>query len=89
MRRKILKLLEEQVNPYVADHGGRIDLIDFLDGNVFLELSGGCQGCAASNTTLKQGVERLLREEFGDKIHDIIDVTDHASGANPYYAEPR
>lgn len=86
MRRKIAKMLTEQVNPYVADHGGSINLVDYVDGIVYLEMAGGCQGCAQSSATLRQGVENLLREEFGDKITQIIDVTDHAMGDNPYYA---
>jgi Fe-S cluster biogenesis protein NfuA len=85
MRRKIARILDEQVNPYVADHGGRIELVDFVDGVVYLAMSGGCQGCSASNATLKQGVDRLLREELGDRIKEIVDTTDHTSGTNPYY----
>jgi Fe-S cluster biogenesis protein NfuA len=86
MRRRIMKLLETDVNPMVASHGGRIDLVDYVDRNVYLELSGGCQGCSASQATLKQGVERMLREKFGDDINEIIDVTDHESGVDPYYS---
>jgi Fe-S cluster biogenesis protein NfuA len=50
-------------------------------------MSGGCQGCAASTATLKQGIERILREHFGQDINEIIDVTDHGSGDNPYYTD--
>lgn len=85
MRRKIIKVLEKEVNPMVSSHGGRIDVEDFLDGNVYIRMSGGCQGCASSKATLKQGVERALKQAFGDKIHNVIDVTDHDSGSNPYY----
>jgi Fe-S cluster biogenesis protein NfuA len=85
MRRKIVQVLERDINPQVAGHGGRIDVEDFIDGDVYIRMSGGCQGCSSSKATLKQGVERALREAFGDKIHQIIDVTDHTSGANPYY----
>lgn len=85
MRRKIEKLLEEQVNPYVAGHGGGIELVDFIDGVVHVKLLGGCQGCAASKQTLKDGVERLLKKEFGDKIVDVVDATDHAQGEDPYF----
>ena len=86
MRRQIMKVIDEEINPMVASHGGRIDLVDFVDKNVYLEMSGGCQGCAASTQTLKQGVEQILRENFGDDINQIYDVTDHSSGDNPYYA---
>jgi Fe/S biogenesis protein NfuA len=87
MRRQIQKVIDDEVNPFVANHGGHIELVDFLDKNVYVEMSGGCQGCAASTATLKQGIEQILRENFGDDIDEIIDVTDHSQGDNPYYEE--
>jgi len=86
IQHQIMKVIDDEINPMVASHGGRIDLVDFVDKNVYLEMSGGCQGCAASTATLKQGVERILREAFGDDINQIYDVTDHNSGQNPYYS---
>jgi len=85
MRRQIKKVIEEMVNPAVASHGGEVHLVDFVNNNVYLRLAGGCQGCASSSATLKNGIERLLREEF-PSIDQIIDVTDHESGENPYYS---
>jgi Fe-S cluster biogenesis protein NfuA len=85
MRRQIKKLIEVKINPMVASHGGRIDLVDYVDKNVFIEMSGGCQGCSSSAATLKQGVEKILRDAFGDDIINIYDVTDHNSGENPFY----
>lgn len=87
MRRQIQKLIDQEINPFVANHGGEIQLVDYLDKNVYIEMLGGCQGCAASTATLKQGVEQILRENFGEDINDIIDVTDHDSGNNPFYTE--
>jgi Fe/S biogenesis protein NfuA len=87
MRRQIQKVIDDEVNPFVANHGGHIELVDFLDKNVYVEMSGGCQGCAASTATLKQGIEQILRENFGNDIDEIIDVTDHSQGDNPYYEE--
>ncbi len=86
MRRKIMKLLQTEINPYVSSHGGSIDIEDFVDGNVYIRMSGGCQGCGAASVTLKQGVEKTLREHFGDKIKEVIDLTDHGAGSDPYYA---
>lgn len=86
MRRKIVEVLDREINPYVAGHGGKIELEDFVDGDIYLRMTGGCQGCSASSATLKQGVEKALRKEFGDRINRIIDLTDHAHGENPYYA---
>lgn len=89
MRRRIKKLLDKEINPYVHSHGGEITLEDYVDGNVYLRMSGGCQGCSSASATLKQGVERTLREAFGDKIKEVIDLTDHAKGSNPYYSSSK
>lgn len=84
--REVEALLDRQVNPAVAAHGGHI-ATDRVEGNtVYLRMSGGCQGCAASAATLRQGVERMLRAAL-PQIDEIVDVTDHASGRNPYYAQ--
>ena len=87
MRRQIKKVIEHQINPSLASHGGAVSLVDYMDKNVFLRLEGGCQGCAASTATLRQGIERVLRENFGSDINEIIDVTNHEAGENPYYDE--
>jgi Fe-S cluster biogenesis protein NfuA len=77
-------LLNQQVNPSVAAHGGHIS-VDKVEGSaVYLRMSGGCQGCAASAATLREGVERMLRAAL-PQIDKIIDVTDHAAGDNPFY----
>jgi len=79
------ELLERQVNPSVAAHGGRIAVERVEGGAVYLRMSGGCQGCAASSATLREGVERMLRAAL-PQIGAIVDVTDHAAGAKPFYA---
>lgn len=85
MRRQIRKVIDDMINPAVASHGGEVHLVDYVNNDVYLRLSGGCQGCASSSATLKNGIERLLREEFPD-IRNIVDVTDHQAGDNPYYS---
>ncbi len=87
MRRQIQDLIDDEINPFVANHGGEIQLVDYFDKNVYIEMLGGCQGCAASSATLKQGVEQILRENFGEDINEIIDVTDHSAGDDPFYSE--
>lgn len=82
---RVKQVLEHRVNPAVASHGGRISLVDVDGGDVYLELGGGCQGCGMARVTLKQGVEKMLREAIPD-IGEIHDVTDHAAGTDPYYA---
>lgn len=82
---RVKHVLETRVNPAVASHGGQITLVDVDQADVYLELGGGCQGCGMARVTLKQGVEKMLREAIPD-IGEIHDITDHAAGANPYYA---
>ena len=82
---EIRDLLDRQVNPAVAAHGGHISADSVDSGTVYLRMSGGCQGCAASAATLRQGVERMLRAAL-PQIEEIVDVTDHAAGSNPFYA---
>lgn len=77
-------LLDRQVNPSVAAHGGHIAVERVEGRTVFLRMSGGCQGCAASSATLRQGVERMLRAALPD-IREIVDVTDHEAGLTPFY----
>ena len=87
MAEKVREVLESQVNPAIAAHGGQISLVDVQDTEVFLEMSGGCQGCAMSRLTLQQGVERMLRQAVPE-LSGVHDVTDHASGSNPFYQQP-
>ena len=81
---RVREVLDSQVNPAIAAHGGQIDLVDVQSSDVYLEMSGGCQGCALSRMTLRQGVERMLREAIPE-IDAVHDVTDHAGGQNPYF----
>jgi Fe/S biogenesis protein NfuA len=83
---RIRQVLEGQINPSIASHGGRADLVRFDDatGTVELRLSGGCQGCAQSTATLRNGIEGALRSAVPE-INEVVDVTDHAGGETPYY----
>jgi Fe/S biogenesis protein NfuA len=81
---RVLTVLEEQINPAIASHGGRADLVAVEDGIVYLRLSGGCQGCGMASVTLSQGIEVAILDSVPE-VTEVIDVTDHASGANPYY----
>ena len=81
---RIVQVLEQQINPSIAAHGGRADLVAVEDGSAYLRLSGGCAGCGMAAVTLSQGIEVALRESVPE-ITRVVDVTDHASGTNPYY----
>lgn len=74
-----------QINPAVAQHGGKVELVDVQDGVVVVRMFGGCQGCGMANVTLRQGIEGLLRRAV-QGFAGIKDITDHAAGANPYFA---
>ncbi|MFQ5958830.1 MAG: NifU family protein [Alphaproteobacteria bacterium] len=80
----VRRLLDEEVNPAVAAHGGHIALIDIQDDTVYIRLEGGCQGCGMADVTLKQGVAVAVRR-VAPSIANVLDVTDHAGGTNPYY----
>lgn len=84
---KVMEILDSQINPAIASHGGQIHLVDVKDTELFIEMSGGCQGCAMSRMTLRQGVERMIRQSVPE-VTEIHDVTDHASGENPYFEAP-
>ena len=81
---RVKQVIEHQVNPAIASHGGAVSLVDVQEGVVFLRMNGGCQGCGMAAVTLKQGVERLITEALPE-VTEVRDVTDHASGADPYY----
>ncbi len=82
---RVREVLDRDVNPAIASHGGRADLVAVEGRTAYLRLSGGCQGCGMASATLTQGIEVSLTEALPE-IADVIDVTDHASGTNPYYA---
>lgn len=84
MLNKVEKVLDEQIRPALASHGGGIEIIDFDNNKLFVKLNGGCQGCSSSKATLKDGVERLLIQKFPGLIDELVDLTDHASGDNPF-----
>jgi len=80
----VQELLDNEINPSVAMHGGHISLIDVKDNTVFIRLEGGCQGCGMADVTLKQGVEVTIKNNI-PTIKAVLDTTDHADGKNPYF----
>lgn len=83
MIRKIEILFDEQVRPSLASHGGNVEIIDLDNDKLFVRLTGGCQGCSSSSATLKDGIEKLVKKNFPE-IKELVDVTDHSTGSNPY-----
>lgn len=80
----IEEVLNTQINPAVAQHGGQIELIDVQDMTVVVRMMGGCQGCGMANVTLRQGIEETLKRQLPG-IKGVKDITDHAAGTDPYF----
>ncbi len=83
MMRKLEILFDEQVRPALAAHGGNVEIVDLDNNKLFVRLQGGCQGCSSSTATLKQGIQTLVKQNFPE-ITEVVDLTDHATGENPY-----
>jgi Fe/S biogenesis protein NfuA len=81
---RVIQVLEEQINPSIASHGGHAELVAVEESIAYLRLSGGCQGCGMAAVTLSQGIEVAILDMVPE-ITEVVDVTDHATGSNPYY----
>jgi Fe/S biogenesis protein NfuA len=81
---RVQAVLDEQINPGVAAHGGRVSLVGVEGDRVFVRFGGGCQGCGMADVTLKDGVVAALKREVPE-VAEVLDATDHAAGENPYY----
>ncbi len=84
IKRIVDEMFENEINPAIASHGGFVECVAVKDGQVMLRLSGGCQGCASSSMTLRHGIERSIRDRIPG-VGEVVDVTDHSAGVNPYY----
>jgi Fe/S biogenesis protein NfuA len=84
LAQRVVTILDEEINPQIAAHGGRADLVAVDDNVAYLRLSGGCQGCGMASVTLSQGIEVAILDSVPE-IEKVVDVTDHASGTNPYF----
>lgn len=85
LAQRVQEVLDEMINPGIAGHGGFVELLDVRETRAFVRMGGGCQGCGMASVTLKQGVERLVRQHIPE-ITEIVDSTDHAGGTNPFYS---
>jgi len=84
IRKRVQRLLDSEINPAVGMHGGWVELIDVKSNSIYIRMGGGCQGCGAADVTLKQGIEKSIRD-LVPQVGEILDTTDHAAGRNPYY----
>jgi Fe/S biogenesis protein NfuA len=85
---RVIQVLDSQINPSIAAHGGHAQLVAVEGDTAYLRLSGGCQGCGMASVTLSQGIEVLLKESVPEILR-VVDVTDHASGTNPYFEQAK
>jgi Fe/S biogenesis protein NfuA len=84
MSERVAQVLAQQINPGIALHGGKAEVAGIEGATVYLRLSGGCQGCGLAGVTLKKGVEVAIKRSVPE-VHEVVDVTDHASGMSPYF----
>ncbi len=81
---RVQRILDEQINPGIAAHGGRVTLVDVRGDRVVIEFGGGCQGCGMADMTLREGVTSTLRQALPE-IAAVVDATDHEAGESPYH----
>jgi len=81
---KVEQLLDQQINPSLAAHGGYAELVGVDGGTVYITMGGGCQGCSMSAATLREGITVMIGQAIPE-ITDVIDATDHSAGENPFY----
>ena len=81
---RVMQVLDQHINPQIASHGGRAQLVAVEDDTAYLKLGGGCQGCGMASVTLSQGIEVAIKQMVPE-ITKVVDVTDHAGGTNPYF----
>ena len=86
--RRVTAVLDRQVNPSIASHGGHAELAGIDGATAYLRLGGGCQGCGMATVTLSQGIEVAITQAVSE-IDRVVDVTDHASGTNPYFEQAK
>jgi Fe/S biogenesis protein NfuA len=86
--RHVVAVLDEEVNPSIASHGGHAELAGVEGSTAYLRLGGGCVGCGMATVTLSQGIEVAITQAVPE-IDRVVDVTDHASGTNPYFEQAK
>src|ERR1039457_1897615 len=86
--RRVTAVLDREVNPSIASHGGHAELAGIEGATAYLRLGGGCQGCGMATVTLSQGIEVAITRAVSE-IARVVDVTDHASGTNPYFEQAK
>jgi Fe/S biogenesis protein NfuA len=84
LAQRVAQVLDGAINPAIAAHGGHAELVGVEGETAYLRLSGGCQGCGMATVTLYQGIQVAIMKALPE-IRNVVDVTDHANGTNPYF----
>ncbi|CAN5845658.1 hypothetical protein BH23PLA1_BH23PLA1_01060 [soil metagenome] len=84
LRSRVQHVLDDDVNPVVAGHGGGVEVVELIDNVIYLRMWGGCQGCGLADVTLRQGVEAVIRDKVPE-IGEVFDLTDHSAGSRPFF----
>jgi Fe/S biogenesis protein NfuA len=87
LEQQVAEVIEQQINPGVSLHGGQIVLVDVIDSVAYITMEGGCKGCSLALATMKDGIEKMLREAI-PAIREVVDITAHQEGTNPYFSSP-
>lgn len=83
---RVQYVIESEINPQLASHGGRVMLMEITDkGVAVLQFGGGCNGCSMVDVTLKDGIETQLLQKFPEELTGVKDVTEHEAGEHSYY----
>ncbi len=85
---KIVEILDKEINPAIASHGGYAELVSVDGSTAYVRMMGGCQGCGMAAVTLSQGIEVAIKDGVPE-IEDVVDVTNHSAGTNPFYASSK
>ena len=88
VEQRVTQVVNTMINPAIASHGGRVEVVAVEESTVYVRLGGGCQGCGMASVTLSQGIVSTLRQAVPE-VEKVVDVTDHASGGNPYYEQAK
>jgi Fe/S biogenesis protein NfuA len=83
---RVEQLLAQQINPALAAHGGFASLVEVRGATAVVTMGGGCQGCAVSAVTLREGIQKAILEHIPE-ITEVVDTTDHDAGENPFYTD--
>lgn len=84
LKEKVEKFFNHDINNALAEHGGMVELVDMQGNDIYIKFNGGCQGCSMVGVTLKNGIEKRIREVLPE-VASIIDATNHDDGDKPYY----